>query len=58
MSDEEFAEKLLFEEEVAVVPGSSFGTAGTGYVRATYCTAYEKLEEALIRIERFLKKHA
>ena len=58
MSDEEFAEKLLFEEEVAVVPGSSFGTAGTGYVRATYCTAYEKLEEALVRIERFLKKHS
>lgn len=58
MSDEEFAEKLLFEEEVAVVPGSSFGAAGTGYVRATYCTAYEKLEEALVRIERFLKKHA
>ncbi len=58
MSDEEFAEKLLFEEEVAVVPGSSFGTAGTGYIRATYCTAYDKLEEALVRIERFLKKHA
>ncbi len=58
MSDEEFAEKLLFEEEVAVVPGSSFGAAGTGYVRATYCTAYEKLEEALVRIERFLKRHA
>ncbi|GER86406.1 aminotransferase [Dictyobacter vulcani] len=58
MSDEEFAEKLLFEEEVALVPGSSFGAAGKNYVRATYCTAYDKLEEALIRIERFVKKHA
>ncbi|GCE03303.1 aminotransferase class I/II-fold pyridoxal phosphate-dependent enzyme [Dictyobacter aurantiacus] len=58
MNDEEFAEKLLFEEEVAVVPGSSFGAAGQNYVRATYCTAYEKLEEALVRIERFVKKHA
>jgi aminotransferase len=58
MSDEEFAEKLLFEEEVAVVPGSSFGAAGTGYLRAAYCTAYNQLEEALVRIERFLKKHA
>ena len=58
MSDEEFAEKLLFEEEVAVVPGSAFGAAGTGYLRATYCTAYNQLEEALVRIERFLKKHA
>ncbi|MBV9230860.1 MAG: aminotransferase class I/II-fold pyridoxal phosphate-dependent enzyme [Chloroflexi bacterium] len=57
MSDEEFAEKLLVEEHVAVVPGSAFGAAGVGYVRAAYCTAYDKLEEALIRMERFLKKH-
>lgn len=57
MTDEEFAEKLLFEEEVAVVPGSSFGAAGTGYVRAAYCTAYDKLEEALVRMDRFLKAH-
>lgn len=57
MSDEEFAEKLLFEEQVAVVPGSSFGAAGQNYVRCAYCTAYEKLEEALVRIERFVKKH-
>ena len=58
MSDEEFAEKLLFEEEVAVVPGSSFGAAGKGYVRCAYCTAYDKLEEALLRMERFLKNHS
>lgn len=58
MTDDEFAEKLLFEEEVAVVPGSAFGAAGTGFVRCSYCTAYEKLEEALVRIERFLKKHS
>ncbi|GCF10099.1 aminotransferase class I/II-fold pyridoxal phosphate-dependent enzyme [Dictyobacter arantiisoli] len=58
LSDEEFAEKLLLEEEVAVVPGSSFGAAGTGYVRAAYCTAYDKLEAALVRIERFIKKYA
>ncbi len=57
MNDEEFAEKLLFEEQVAVVPGSSFGAAGTAYVRCAYCTAYDKLEEALVRMERFLKKH-
>jgi len=58
MSDEEFAEKLLFEEQVAVVPGSSFGACGVGYVRCAYCTAYDKLEESLVRIERFLKKHS
>jgi len=57
MTDEEFAEKLLFEEQVAVVPGSSFGTAGTGFVRCAYCTAYDKLEEALVRMDRFLKNH-
>jgi aminotransferase len=57
LNDEEFAEKLLFEEQVAVVPGSSFGAAGKGYVRCAYCTAYDKLEEALLRMERFLKKH-
>jgi aminotransferase len=57
MTDEEFAEKLLFEEKVAVVPGSSFGAAGAGYVRCAYCTAHDQLEEALVRMERFLKKH-
>jgi len=57
MSDEEFAEKLLFEEKVAVVPGSSFGHGGNGYVRCAYCTAYDKLEEALVHMERFLKNH-
>jgi aminotransferase len=57
MSDEEFAEKLLFEEQVAVVPGSSFGDAGQGYIRCAYCTAYDKLEEALVRMERLLKKY-
>jgi aminotransferase len=57
MNDEEFAEKLLFEEQVAVVPGSSFGAAGAGFVRCAYCTAYDKLEEALVRMERFLNSH-
>ena len=57
LSDEEFAERLLFDEEIAVVPGSAFGEAGTGYVRATYCTAYNQLEEALVRIERFVRNH-
>jgi len=57
MSDEEFSEKLLFEESVAVVPGSSFGNAGKGYVRCAYCTSEDRLEEALVRMERFLKNH-
>src|SRR5262249_15531883 len=45
LSDDEFAERLLFEEHVAVVPGSAFGAAGVGYIRCTYATARDKLEE-------------
>jgi aminotransferase len=58
LTDEDFAEKLLLEEQVAVVPGSSFGSNGRGYIRCAYCTAYDKLEEALVRMERFLKKYS
>lgn len=57
MDDETFAHKLLEEERVAVVPGSAFGPGGEGYVRCSYATAYEKIEEALRRMERFLRRH-
>jgi aminotransferase len=50
----EFSERLLFEQKVAVVPGDAFGPSGAGHVRCSYATAYEQLEEALVRIERFL----
>jgi aminotransferase len=56
LDDETFAERLLQEEKVAVVPGSAFGAGGAGYVRCSYATAYEKIEEALRRIERFAKR--
>jgi aminotransferase len=56
LSDEAFAEKLLMEEKVAVVPGSSFGDAGRGFVRCSYATNYELIEQALEKIGRFLKK--
>jgi aminotransferase len=56
LSSDEFAEQLLYGERVAVVPGSAFGPSGEGHVRMCYATAYEKLEEALVRIERFLDK--
>jgi aminotransferase len=58
LSSEDFAEKLLYEEQVAVVPGNAFGAAGEGYVRCTYCTARDKLEEAIVRIGRFVERHA
>ncbi len=54
LGSDEFAERLLREEGVAVVPGYAFGAGGEGYVRASIATAYEKLEEALVRIERFV----
>jgi aminotransferase len=58
LSSDEFAERLLLEERVAVVPGSAFGAAGEGYVRCSYCTAKDLLEEALVRIGRFVSAHS
>ena len=57
MDDETFAEALLREEQVAVVPGNAFGPGGEGYVRCCYATAYEQIEEALQRMERFMNRH-
>jgi aminotransferase len=57
MDEETFAQKLLEEERVAVVPGSAFGPGGEGFVRCSYATAYEKIEEALRRIEIFMRRH-
>jgi aminotransferase len=56
LTSEEFAERLLFEEKVAVVPGNAFGDCGEGHVRCSYATSIDYIEEALIRIERFLSK--
>ncbi|MBL8154529.1 MAG: aminotransferase class I/II-fold pyridoxal phosphate-dependent enzyme [Anaerolineae bacterium] len=57
MSDEEFCERLLTEERVAVVPGSAFGRSGTGFVRASYATSRERIEVALERMARFMRRH-
>jgi aminotransferase len=57
MTDEEFANGLLNEEHVAVVPGNAFGVGGEGYVRCSYATAYEKLEKALEKMYRFMQRH-
>jgi aminotransferase len=57
MSSEEFAEKLLVEEKVAVVPGSAFGKCGESYIRCCYATSLEEIKEALGRIKRFANKH-
>jgi len=57
LSSEEFAEKLLIEEKVAVVPGEAFGECGQGYVRCCYATQLSDIEEALSRMKRFVDKH-
>lgn len=56
MTSEAFAEGLLEAERVAVVPGDAFGPSGAGFVRACYATSMEKLEAALERLERFVKR--
>jgi aminotransferase len=56
MNSEEFAEKLLLEEKVAVVPGTAFGPSGEGFVRCCYATSLSNIEEALRRIDRFIRK--
>lgn len=56
LTSEEFCEKLLYEEKVACVPGSAFGTGGEGYIRISYCYSINELKNALDRIEKFIKK--
>jgi aminotransferase len=57
MTDEEFCENLLEEEQVAVIPGSAFGDSGIGFVRASYTNSEENIERALERMARFVQRH-
>ncbi|WP_096436620.1 aminotransferase [Alteribacter populi] len=56
LSSEAFAEKLLFDERVAVVPGNVFGAGGEGHIRCSYASSLSQLEEAVERIDSFLGK--
>lgn len=56
LTSEEFCERLLFEENVAVVPGTAFGDCGEGFIRCSYAYSIENIREALERIEKFVKK--
>ncbi|TSB48187.1 aminotransferase [Alkalicoccobacillus porphyridii] len=56
-TSEEFAERLLLEERVAVVPGHVFGEGGEGYIRCSYATSMDHLKEAMTRLDRFLTKY-
>jgi aminotransferase len=55
LTSEEFAEALLNEEKVAVVPGTAFGPSGEGHIRCSYAYSTEQLQEALKRIARFVQ---
>ncbi len=57
MTSDEFAMTLLEEEQVACIPGNAFGLGGEGYVRMCYATAKDKIEEALERMARFVRRH-
>lgn len=57
MTSDEFASKLLYEEKVAVVPGTAFGECGEGYLRISYAHSIENLKIALERIENFVSKN-
>lgn len=56
LSSEEFCERFLIEEKVAVIPGTAFGESGEGFVRMCYASSIGNISEALSRLERFLKK--
>jgi aminotransferase len=56
LTSQEFAERLLRAEQVAVIPGDVFGPSGEGHVRCCYATAMADLDEALRRIDRFAAK--
>ncbi|MGN0106500.1 MAG: aminotransferase class I/II-fold pyridoxal phosphate-dependent enzyme [Hominilimicola sp.] len=58
MTSEEFCQNLLQEEKVAVVPGNAFGESGEGFIRCSYAYSIENIQEALKRIERFVKRHS
>jgi aminotransferase len=57
LSSEAFVQKLLKEEQVACVPGDAFGPSGEGYVRCSYATSLDEIEEAIDRIHRFVARH-
>lgn len=55
MTSEEFASRLLYEEKIAVVPGTAFGECGEGFLRISYAYSLEDLKVALARIEHFIE---
>lgn len=57
LTSAEFAEKLLYEEKVAVVPGTAFGESGEGFIRCSYAYSIKNINTALERISKFVRRH-
>ncbi|MPN22007.1 putative N-acetyl-LL-diaminopimelate aminotransferase [bioreactor metagenome] len=57
LTSDEFCEKLLADQHVAVVPGNAFGESGEGYIRVSYCYSIKHIKEALARIEKFIQNN-
>ncbi len=57
LSSEEFCERLLMEEKVAVVPGNAFGSSGEGFIRCCYAASVSNIEEAVERMGRLIRRH-
>jgi len=56
LTSEEFCERFLMEEKVAVIPGTAFGLGGEGFIRMSYASSIDNLTEALVRMKRFVSK--
>lgn len=56
MTSDEFANRLLQEEKIAIVPGTAFGDCGEGYLRVSYAYSLEDLQKAIARIRRFVDR--
>ena len=52
----DFAKNLLLKQKVALVPGDAFGQSCSQHVRISYASSYDNLKEAIVRIEKYLKK--
>ncbi|MCU0514941.1 MAG: aminotransferase class I/II-fold pyridoxal phosphate-dependent enzyme [Anaerolineae bacterium] len=57
MTDEDFCERLLLEDRLALIPGSAFGASGDGFVRASYASSDDNIDQALERLGRFMQRH-
>lgn len=56
MTSDEFANRLLKEEKLAIVPGTAFGDSGEGFLRVSYAYSREDLQKAIVRIKRFVER--